>query len=68
MKNVVLSLALLAGVAVALKIDVTLPVECDRKTKAGDKIDVHYKGTLQKDGSKFDASSSLISWPRSAGG
>ncbi|KAB5566981.1 peptidylprolyl isomerase [Coniochaeta sp. 2T2.1] len=56
-----LSLSLLAAAAVGvmadeLKIDVTLPVECERKTAKGDKIHVHYKGTLQKDGSKFDAS------------
>jgi len=56
-----LSFSLLAAAAVGvlaeeLKIDVTLPVECERKTQAGDKIHVHYKGTLQSDGSKFDAS------------
>lgn len=57
-----LSFSLLAAAAVGvlakeeLKIDVTLPVECDRKSKSGDKINVHYKGTLQSDGSKFDAS------------
>jgi len=60
--KLLLSLSLLAGAAIGvladdeLKIDVTLPVECDRKTKSGDSIHVHYKGTLQKDGSKFDAS------------
>jgi FK506-binding protein 2 len=32
------------------------PVECSRKTVAGDKIHVHYRGTLEKDGSEFDAS------------
>lgn len=32
------------------------PVECNRKTVAGDKINVHYRGTLEKDGSEFDAS------------
>ena len=56
-----LSLSLLAAAAVGvladdLKIDVTLPVECERKTQKGDKIQVHYKGTLQSDGSEFDAS------------
>jgi FK506-binding protein 2 len=56
-----LSFSLLAAAAVGvladeLKIDVTLPVECERKTQKGDKIHVHYKGTLQSDGSKFDAS------------
>lgn len=58
-----LSLSLLAasaavGVMAAdnLKIDVTLPVECERKTVKGDKISVHYRGTLQSNGEKFDAS------------
>ncbi|CAK7226763.1 Peptidyl-prolyl cis-trans isomerase fpr2 [Sporothrix bragantina] len=44
------------ALAADLKIDVTLPVECDRRTKAGDKIEVHYLGTLEKTGAKFDAS------------
>lgn len=39
-----------------LKIDVTHAVECERKTKNGDNVEMHYKGTLAKDGSKFDAS------------
>ncbi|KAF2641738.1 hypothetical protein P280DRAFT_448945 [Massarina eburnea CBS 473.64] len=39
-----------------LKTEVTNAVECTRKTKAGDKVDVHYRGTLEKDGSEFDAS------------
>src|SRR5271156_5443687 len=38
-----------------LKIDVTHKVECERKTKEGDNIAVHYKGTLT-DGKKFDSS------------
>lgn len=32
------------------------PEKCDRKSKAGDKLDMHYTGTLLKDGSKFDSS------------
>lgn len=32
------------------------PVVCDRPTRSGDKIAVHYKGTLQSDGSEFDES------------
>lgn len=55
-----LSVAALATTAFAsdpdYKIEKTIEVECDRKTKAGDKIDVHYRGTLQSDGSQFDAS------------
>lgn len=38
-----------------LKTEVTIPVECSRKTVAGDKIEVHYRGTLE-DGTEFDAS------------
>ncbi|KAK0610407.1 FKBP-type peptidyl-prolyl cis-trans isomerase [Bombardia bombarda] len=63
MQGFLLSLSLLAasvavGVSAAedLKIDVTLPVECERKTQKGDKINVHYRGTLQSNGQKFDAS------------
>ncbi|CAK7235096.1 Peptidyl-prolyl cis-trans isomerase fpr2 [Sporothrix curviconia] len=60
MHGLFVSLTLLASAATGalaadLKIDVTLPVECDRRTKAGDKIDVHYRGTLQSNGAKFDA-------------
>ncbi|KAK6432531.1 Peptidyl-prolyl cis-trans isomerase fpr2 [Oleoguttula sp. CCFEE 5521] len=54
------ALALLLTSATALdkplNIEVTTPVECSRKTKAGDKVDVHYRGTLESDGSEFDAS------------
>lgn len=62
MQGLLLSLSLFASAAIGLvaadelKIDVTLPVECERKTQKGDKVQVHYKGTLQKDGTKFDAS------------
>ncbi|KAL1892905.1 Peptidyl-prolyl cis-trans isomerase fpr2 [Sporothrix stenoceras] len=61
MHGLLTSLSLLASAAVGalaadLKIDVTLPVECDRPTKANDKIYVHYRGTLQSNGQKFDAS------------
>lgn len=53
-------LALLPAVALALdkplNIEVTQEVECNRKTEAGDTIDVHYRGTLASDGSEFDAS------------
>lgn len=33
-----------------LDIKVTKEVTCNRKSKAGDKIDVHYRGTLESDG------------------
>ncbi|KAK2803548.1 Peptidyl-prolyl cis-trans isomerase fpr2 [Emmonsiellopsis sp. PD_5] len=39
-----------------LQIEKTHPVECERRTVAGDVIDVHYRGTLASDGSEFDAS------------
>ena len=52
--------ALLATVVLALEtpldIEVTHKVECDRKSQRGDKIEVHYSGTLATDGTKFDAS------------
>ncbi|KAI1465327.1 uncharacterized protein F4812DRAFT_438297 [Daldinia caldariorum] len=46
----------LASSSPELKIEVTLPVECDRKTESGDNIQVHYRGTLASNGKKFDAS------------
>ncbi|KAF2476676.1 uncharacterized protein BDR25DRAFT_277969 [Lindgomyces ingoldianus] len=39
-----------------LKTEVTVPAECSRKTIAGDTINVHYRGTLETDGTEFDAS------------
>lgn len=61
MYRLLCTLTLFASAAVGalgsdLKIDVTLPVECDRKTVKGDVIEVHYKGTLASNGNKFDAS------------
>lgn len=61
MKSVAL-LSVLAAAAVGhaaaknLGIDVTHPVQCDRKTQKGDKVAMHYKGTLEESGKKFDAS------------
>ena len=61
MRFLSLSLAVLVSAAWTvladdeLKIDVTQKVECERKTKEGDNIAVHYKGTLT-DGTKFDSS------------
>ncbi|XWW92506.1 hypothetical protein V2A60_000429 [Cordyceps javanica] len=50
------ALAATAVTAAELKIDVTHKVECERKTKKGDKVSMHYRGTLAADGSQFDAS------------
>ena len=36
--------------------NLTPDITCTRKTKSGDHIDVHYRGTLESDGSEFDAS------------
>ncbi|PQE04280.1 FK506-binding 2 protein [Rutstroemia sp. NJR-2017a BVV2] len=57
------TLALLAFtssvLAAEVKVEVTKAVECDRKTKKGDTISVHYRGNLEEDGKvgkEFDAS------------
>ncbi|KAK8196107.1 Peptidyl-prolyl cis-trans isomerase fpr2 [Zalaria obscura] len=54
------AIALLATAVSALDkpldIQVDKAVECSRKTIAGDKIAVHYRGTLASTGSEFDAS------------
>jgi len=39
-----------------LQIIKTKEINCDRKTKAGDAISVHYRGTLESNGVQFDAS------------
>jgi FK506-binding protein 2 len=39
-----------------LQIETTKSVPCNRKTRNGDTISVHYKGTLESDGSEFDSS------------
>lgn len=36
--------------------NLTPEITCTRKTKSGDHIDVHYRGTLASDGTQFDAS------------
>ena len=61
MRFLTLSIAALASAVTVLaadevKVEITRAVECERKTQSGDKIDVHYKGTLQDGGKKFDAS------------
>lgn len=39
-----------------LKVDVVhKPEKCDRQSKKGDMLSMHYTGTLHKDGSKFDS-------------
>ena len=53
--TILLSLASLA-VAAELGIETTHKVECTRKTQKGDNVSMHYRGTLQADGSEFDAS------------
>lgn len=45
----------LVAAAEELKIDVTTKVNCDRKTQKGDKVFMHYRGTLDT-GKQFDAS------------
>ena len=51
---------LLPFVSLALAAQVTIDylhtVSCDRKTKNGDKIEVHYIGTLASNGEEFDQS------------
>ena len=40
-----------------LEIDYQNPeITCTHKTQKGDKIDVHYRGTLQSTGKEFDSS------------
>jgi len=61
MKLITALLALLPAATVLaldkpLNIEITTPATCARKTQAGDKINVHYRGTLESDGSEFDAS------------
>ncbi len=64
MYSLLLSLSLMASAAVGVlaadspefKIDVTQEVVCDRKTKSGDGIQVHYRGTLADNGNQFDSS------------
>lgn len=53
----VLASAAVSFVAAAdLEVKVTTGVECDRKTQKGDKVSMHYHGTLAETGAKFDSS------------
>ncbi|ETN38289.1 uncharacterized protein HMPREF1541_06320 [Cyphellophora europaea CBS 101466] len=57
--SALLSLVALTTLASAsnLEIDYLTPeITCDRKTKNGDQISMHYKGTLYETGEQFDAS------------
>ncbi|KAL1629518.1 hypothetical protein SLS54_001267 [Diplodia seriata] len=59
LRCLVLVLPLLASSsarAADVEIDVTKSVSCSRKTQSGDSIEVHYRGSLQSDGSVFDES------------
>jgi len=52
-----LSLPLLAlALDKPLDVQVTQTAECSRKTQKGDKVNMHYRGTLESDGTEFDAS------------
>ncbi|GAM40552.1 FKBP-type peptidyl-prolyl isomerase [Talaromyces pinophilus] len=51
-----LFLAATLATAAELQIDVTNPVECNRKTTNGDTVKMHYRGTLAESGKQFDAS------------
>jgi FK506-binding protein 2 len=37
-------------------IEILTPAECTRKTRVGDTISVHYRGSLASDGTQFDSS------------
>ena len=39
-----------------LKIEITTAASCSRPSRSGDKISVHYRGTLESTGQEFDAS------------
>ncbi|KAF2224613.1 hypothetical protein BDZ85DRAFT_104757 [Elsinoe ampelina] len=60
-RSIVTGLALFAGAVSALDkpLDIKKDVEktdCGKRSERGDLIYVHYRGTLEKDGSEFDAS------------
>lgn len=47
---------ILADEGPTVKIETTTPASCSRPSKSGDKIAVHYKGSLQSTGVEFDQS------------
>lgn len=53
--SVVAALAV-GATAADLGVEVTHKVECERKTQKGDKVSMHYRGTLADSGKQFDAS------------
>lgn len=57
MRLLAAALTVLPALAYAQNLDITVtkPVECMRKTRNGDSVQMMYKGTLQ-DGTKFDSS------------
>merc|ERR1711893_373449 len=60
MSKPTIAIALIALTAVAfaadLKIDNIVENECERKATHGDKLSMHYRGTLADGGKQFDAS------------
>jgi len=52
----VLFVAAVSGLDKPLDIKVTKTATCEKKSQKGDKIEVHYRGTLEADGSEFDSS------------
>ncbi|XP_063683834.1 FK506-binding protein 2-like [Bolinopsis microptera] len=53
---VLLSLLVVVTSVDQLQIGVKKRNQCERKTKKGDQLAMHYTGTLKLDGSKFDSS------------
>ena len=58
MRFAAITIAALATAVLAadVKVEITRAVDCERKSKKGDSISVHYRGTLLDGGKQFDAS------------